>query len=164
MLLVLSFLTTTINAKSLPAFSISLSPTNDLSERLAADKDFQQFSFLIYEFTGKVQATKSGKLLINYFEYKNTTEEASILFSNLGFASSEKFNEYWKKIYQLKLNFQTKFPELISLNNPREILEVAAKKVAMNKVFSEISTLPTAICWAILAASLGACSIGVCNA
>lgn len=163
-LLILSFLTATANAKSIPVISISPSIPNDLSDRLAADKDFQEFSFLIYEFTGKTQATKSGKLLLNYFEQKNSSEETNTLLTNLGYSSQNDFNAFWKKIYRLKSAFQTNFSELASMGNAKETLEVAAQKVAVEKEFSKKAKLPAAVCWTLLAAELGICSIYVCNA
>ena len=136
---------------------------NNLSDRLAADKDFQEFSFLIYDFTGKVQATKSGRLVLNYFEHKITADESNTLFRKLGFASKEEFTEYWKKIYQLKENFQAKFTELINLSDAKAIVECASQKVAAEKEFFKLVKYPVDYCWYALVALLTGCQQAVCN-
>lgn len=140
---------------------ISISPSipNDLSDRLAADKDFQEFSFLIYEFTGKTQATNSGKLLLNYFEQKNSSEETNSLLTNLGYSSQNDFNAFWKKIYRLKSAFQTNFSELTNMGNAKEILEVAAQKVAVEKEFSKKAKYPASWCWAAWVAQMATCNL-----
>lgn len=117
----------------------------------------------MYEFTARVQATKSGKLLVKQFEQKNSSEETNSLFANLGYSSQKNFNEYWGKVYQLKSAFQTKFPELANLSNAKEILETAAQKAATTNEFSKKSKFPQSLCWATFIAELGACSIVVCN-
>ena len=118
---------------------------------------------MIYEFSGKIQATKSGKLLVKQFEQKNTSDETNILFTNLGYSSQKNFNEYWKKVYELKSAFQTKFPELANLSNAKEIIEAASQKAAIANEFFTASKFPQSYCWASLVAALGACSVVVCN-
>lgn len=163
-LVILSFFVTIVNAKPATLTAISItSPTSDLSDRLAADKDFQDFAFMIYEFSARTQSTKSGKLVLNYFEHKITDEETKTMLGNLGFVSQTDFNAFWKKIYELKLSFQKEFPELVNLENAKEIVETAAQKVALEKDFSKLSKYPTSYCWEALAAQLSFCMIVVCN-
>ena len=132
-LLILSFLTATANAKSLPAISLPQSITNDLSDQLASDKDFQEFSFLLYDLTGKIQATKSGRLLLNYFEHKNTAVESNSLFAKLEFSSEKKFRAFWNKAFMLKTSFQEKYADLFKLSDAKMTIEIAAQKVSIEK-------------------------------
>ncbi len=164
-LVLFSFLTVVSNAKNYSAISISSLITNDLSDRLAADKDFQEFSFLIYDFTAKVRTTKSGELVLNYFGKKTTEEESKTMLDKLGFFSKSEFQNYWKKIYQLKASFQSKFTELHDLPDVSEIVKIAAQRVALEKGFyknSNSAKLPASVCWLNLVVETNNCTLIWC--
>lgn len=159
-LLILSFFASTANAKSLPLVSSTshIFSTNDLSDRLAADKDFQDYSIAIYKMVNEVQKTKSGKLFTNYFDKKTSEEEKNTLSSIIGFSSNEEFVLYLKKINSHKLLIVQKFPELLSIPNNQEVIETASKKVV--KTVLKPNPHTTGDCWAFFSASLLACTQG----
>lgn len=154
-LLILSFLALTANAKSHPVKSTSPF-TNDLSDRLAADKDFQEFSYSIYQLVGKLQATKTGIIFQKYFQHSISDVELSTLLSSLNFSSKDEFTMFIRKTILLKSEIVCKFPELANSNN-KLFVESAAKKTSANFV-KPIHT--TGDCWVLFLSALSACTQG----
>lgn len=67
-LLILSLLTSSATAKSYPETSICISSANDLSERLAADNDFQIFITSASQISDLTKTTSGFNLLKEYFQ------------------------------------------------------------------------------------------------
>jgi hypothetical protein len=127
-----------------------------LSERLAAEKDFQDLSISVFSFFEKMQKSESGNLFKNLI-LRKTTENDAILFANkLGYSTLEELNLFFKNIVALKNHVQQRFPELISGDgdNKKEI-ESAAIKVLVAKGKPGHTT---ADCWVAWLAALTACS------
>ncbi len=134
-----------------------------MSDRLAADKDFQQFAFLTYELIGKVQESKSEKLLQAVLENRNSEQEAQTLLANLGFSTIVEFKNYWQNVYQLRYNFRTKFSEDFNNVDVKATIEQAVKKISPNQLFLKAKKLPAYVCWGVFTATLAGCQIIWCN-
>ena len=151
----LSFLIATANAKSLPA--ISVSPiTNDLSDRLAADKDFQNFTMSVYCFLENIKTSDCAGLFKKYFSKELTIQEKEDFIFRSGFVTEEEFINTCKEIYSQKVAITTKFPELLIPDNESTV-KVAALKVASNKL--QNIKLRTLDCWTLFCAGVLACNI-----
>ena len=157
-LLILSFLASTANAKSLPLVSSTSHTffTNDLSDRLAADKDFQDYSIAIFKMVTEVQKTKSGKLFTKYFDKNTSEEEKTTLSSIIGFSSNEEFVLYLKKINSHKLSITQKFPELLTIETNQEIIESASKEIV--KTVLKPNPHTTSDCWLLFSSFLLTCN------
>jgi hypothetical protein len=124
-----------------------LHASNDLSERLAADKDFQDYVFFSYELTGKVLATQSAKLFKKVFDKIASKDEESKLLNNLGFDDRNELNRYLYTNLLKANSFYNKFSELRSLTNSSEIILSAARKVVTdNKLETKVVYRPLT-CW-----------------
>lgn len=130
-LILLSFLVTTANAKSLPSFSLTLSPTNDLSDRLAADKDFQDFALGVYNLVAKIQRTKTSTLFANYLNRTISTEEKIIFLENW-LSNRAGVNILFVNNNNHKTAFNTKFPALHKIDDSKIVLVEAFKIVVKN--------------------------------
>ena len=140
-LLILSFLTATANAKSLP--SISITPiTNDLSDRLAADKDFQEFTVAMYQFLNKIQSMELGNLLTKYCRQTASKEEKITLATSIGFNSDETFRAFLVNLYIQGASLNEKFPELKEFTKYESSIRLAARNVVYSKL-----TVTVEECW-----------------
>lgn len=157
MLILLSFLVTTANAKSLPSFSLTLSPTNDLSDRLAADKDFQDFALGVYNLVAKIQRTKTSTLFANYLNRTISTEEKIIFLEKTGYQTEQELISFFVNNNNHKTAFNTKFPALHKIDDSKIVL-VEAFKIVVKNFFKPSHT--DLECLAAFAASLNACYSG----
>ncbi|MEQ1675474.1 MAG: hypothetical protein ABL876_02160 [Chitinophagaceae bacterium] len=157
-LLMLTFLTHTAKAKSPSLLLIPCSVTGDLSDRLAADKDFQAYSIYTYEFIVKVRETKTGNLLVKYFnQTANAVEKETLAFA-LGYHSEEGVKSFLINAYKLKNDLNQKFPELREFEKYQADIRTARSKVAISvlrphhtaedcwDLFFAISTLCSTTC------------------
>lgn len=155
-LILLSFLVTTANAKSLPSFSLTLSPTNDLSDRLAADKDFQEFAIGVYNLIAKIQETKSGNLFVKYFQNSISEEDQLKLLTALGYSTNNEFRSFLKVTYEKNLSVNARF-KLLSIDNAKLAIEQAADKV-VKEILKPVHTV--ADCWLLFVSGMSACFQG----
>jgi hypothetical protein len=159
-LLVLTFLTTNVKAKNLPSLSSSYLVANDLSDRLAADKDFQAYAIATYEFIVKTRETKTGNLLVKYFNQSANLVEKATLATILGYNSEESLKSFLINVYKLKTNLNEKFPELQEFTKYQLQIRIARSKAAISvlkpqhttedcwDLFYTISTLCSTTCLA----------------
>jgi hypothetical protein len=143
-LLILSFLTATANAKNLPSISISPKITNDLSDRLEADIDFQEFTVSMYQFLKKIQSSRSENLLTKYSMQTASKEEKQSLSAKFGFSTDETFRAFLVNLYIKGAKLNEKFPELKEFSKYESSIRLAARNV----VNSQLKPLVTAEqCW-----------------
>lgn len=108
----ISTMTLTLNARTVPFPAPTIQGTSDLSERLAADKNFQFYAISTYDFILNVKEKKSGKLLLKYLEQSISSEEKDLLLSALSYESENTFRLFLINSYNLKIKLDEKFPEL----------------------------------------------------
>lgn len=126
-----------------------------MSDRLAADKDFQEFSCSINNLVGKIQLSKTGSFFQKYFQHTISDVELSKLLTGLDFTSKEEFSLFLKKILLLKAKVNSKFPEIVNDDSKKAAIEAAARKVILNLVKPNHTT---GDCWVAWLAALSACS------
>jgi hypothetical protein len=86
--------------------------TSDLSEKLAADKDFQEFTLVFYFLTKKIKEANIGTQLVKYFNQSATALEREKIASIFGYNSDEKFRVFLLNTALRGVELGKKFPEL----------------------------------------------------
>jgi len=128
-----------------------------LTDRLVADKDFQELSISAYHLISKVQNTRSGVIFQKYFQKTITDAELIQLLKSIGYGSKDEFTSELKKMYLHKIELIRRFAELTITDN-KGAIESAAKRVV------EIAAKPNphtiSECWLLYLTMLTACSQG----
>lgn len=131
--------------------------SEELSDRLAADIDFQKFSTGVHDLIVKVKETNSGQLFLEYLHRTISNENKAILLSNLGYFSEESFLSFFIDNNNHKEAVQRKFPELKKFEITKSDIENAVIKVFRNRNKLLHTDLD---CLAAYAALLNACLNG----
>lgn len=152
---VVTFFAVPVFGKS-TAVSVSSFGGSGLSERLAADKDFQDFSLYVYSLFGKLKETKSSHLFKRFVSNAATEADLAILAGNLGYTGKKDFFKSLERLALLKTEVTCKFPELMEgTESINKVIESAALKVVEKIKKPELTT---AECWLYWTTGLFACS------
>jgi hypothetical protein len=142
-----------------PSFSpeVLTSPSiDDLSKRLIADKDFQNFTMSVYDFLKKIKTSNTVVMFKKYFSKGLTPQGKANFISQSCFVTEEGFIKTCQEIYAQKIMVTVKFPELFNTEN-KSIIESSALKVAGNKL-QNIKPL-VLDCWTLFCAGVLSCNI-----
>lgn len=142
------------NTFSKPNSLAFINSSEELVERLAADKDFQEFSVFSIHLFAKLKSTN----LIDLFKEvkkmgsleKVATKEYLL---KTGFNSVQEIRNSFSKLGSYLQNIRTKFPELIDGPNKEIILIKALEILKESKFYGETITtkavFPVEWCWSL---------------
>ena len=131
----------------------------DLSDRLVANKHFQELSFLVYSLTGKLQKSKSTGIFQKYFLKTITDVETAQLLRSLELSSKEELNNLLRSIFLAKTRLQIDFPELTHSSDAGIAVKLACAKISKGEKFANPAEFNPS-CWDTFLLSLSACNLG----
>lgn len=115
-----------------------------MSDRLAADKDFQSFVIFSISLTTKIKETKSAKLFDSYVRNTANNNDAEAFVNSIGYVSKNSFNAALINNYKLKVRLNEKFSELKEFEKNAEAIRLAVNTVASEKLKPQTTTEQ---CW-----------------
>lgn len=126
----------------------------NLVDRLAADKDFQELTFFTYNLSNSLGDKNTVALFRKYLKSNlNSTEETKLL-NAFGFSKSEELTSFLANYQGLLSKSQIKFPEILNAQNKPDLGKAALKVMADKKYF----TVTLGDCWVILLANMSICA------
>lgn len=102
---------------------------NWVAEQLAKDRDYQNFVLGSFEVLQKVKQTNSSALFFKRVNNTASQEEKTQLALNLGFKDYKSFSNHLSKIFENKISYFAKFPNLEKDENVLQTYKLAVAKV-----------------------------------
>jgi len=145
-----------VNAKAVKTVATVKRINDYLPDKLAADKNFQEFVFFTCDFISRIESKSTVDLLAKYFSKTLLANEESQLFANLNLENSNNLNNYFRVGFSNSVKFRNAFPELNKIKNFEEvILEAARNVISTRKIILRPLT-----CWEQFLLLLSNCNIG----
>lgn len=126
----------------------------NLVDRLAADKDFQELTLFTYNLSKSLSDKNTIALFRKYLKSNLNSTEESKLLNAFGFSKIDELTNFLANYQGLLSKSQKKFPEILNEQNRQDLGEAALKVMSDKKYF----TITLGDCWVILLASMSMCA------
>ncbi len=129
-------------------------PQESISDRLAADENFQTFVTGMHAFTSKIKTNETVNLFQLIAEQKATPQQKEEFAKGIGMKSFAEVTAELKTVFTYKAGFQKTFEkDKIDLENYKN----SVKKTA------EFKRIKTSDCWTTFLALMSACTLACAN-
>lgn len=132
---------------------LMLPPQESISDRLAADENFQSFVTGMHAFTSKIKTNETVNLFQLITEQKATEQQKEEFANGIGMKYYEEVTAELKTVFTYKAGFQKTFE--------KEIITKDEMKISVSSVLLNRKINPSD-CWTIWLAQMAACAF-LCN-